>query len=232
MDKKTKAVVDEAKKVSETSEVKMTQPGSTSKDKDATPGTIKTTEPHDEKEMGPRTLTKDNIDEVREIPDIEEMSERAMDETVDPTPPHASKDVPNVSKDVATEVTSSTIASDTLPKAAAPIDNRKVAIEMEHSEHPQSIPRHERIVDVSAPPSPDRRTESQKAADKVKRNKYTVLNGPIAPLGNGAKAVKMHGDRARKYVTGEVVELTSAEAKYYKTLGRLGPYIPEDDEDE
>ena len=61
--------------------------------------------------------------------------------------------------------------------------------------------------------------EAPKADDKAaKKREYVVQNGSISP--DGGKP---------EYHPGDVVELSSAMAKHYIKLGRLAPYVPEDE---
>lgn len=78
--------------------------------------------------------------------------------------------------------------------------------------------------DQDTVPAPD------PAPKKPAEGMYVVAGAPITPWGNGRKPKKTYGDKARMYEPGEVVSLTSALAKHYVKIGRLAPYIPDEDE--
>lgn len=72
------------------------------------------------------------------------------------------------------------------------------------------------------PPAP---SKDEKPAEGT----YVVANASVAPWGNGRKAKVKFGEKARMYAPSEVVSLPHALARHYVKLGRLAPYIPEDD---
>lgn len=74
-------------------------------------------------------------------------------------------------------------------------------------------------------------TAAQAPADQPKQDvlrQYVVSGAPVAPWGNGRKAKAKHGEKARMYAEGEIVDLTNGQARFYVNLSRLSPYIPED----
>lgn len=62
--------------------------------------------------------------------------------------------------------------------------------------------------------------ENAKAEEASAKKAYTVVKGAICPEG---------GQRGKMIQPGSVVELTNAEARHYMALGRLAPFIPDED---
>lgn len=75
---------------------------------------------------------------------------------------------------------------------------------------------------ADAPKAAEAQKSAEAAKPEPKRSAYVVTNGPICPNG---------GHASKGFQTGDVVELTASQAKHYMKLGRLAPFI-EDDESE
>lgn len=73
-------------------------------------------------------------------------------------------------------------------------------------------------------------TEGASEPKAPKTSMYVVAGAPVAPWGNGSAHKKAHGEKARMYQEGEVVELVASLARHYVKIGRLAPYVPDEDE--
>lgn len=112
--------------------------------------------------------------------------------------------------------------SEPLPQRRLPTDNS-----LPNSDDQYTVPKDEEIQELEeaadvytsdvAKAAAKKRAADAKAEKKEATQKYVVSTGSIFTEGGKAKP-------------GDVVELTAAEARNFNRMGRLKPYIPEDDE--
>ena len=83
--------------------------------------------------------------------------------------------------------------------------------------------------DASADANRDTVPAPDIASKKETEGLYVVAGAPVAPWGNGRKPIRTHGEKARLYNIGEAVSLPARLARHYVKIGRLAPYIPDED---